>query len=46
MYEMTVHVARVVRRFRLRHPGEGPIPCKALLSLRTRNNLRFILEPR
>ncbi len=43
---MTVHVSSVARRFRLRHPDEGPIQWEALVNLRTRNNLRFRLEPR
>ena len=46
MYEMTVHLARVARRFRLRHLDEGPIQWEAHVNLRTRNSLRFILEPR
>ena len=46
MYEMTVHLAKVAHRFRLRHLDDGPVPWEALVNLRTRSNLRFMLEPR
>jgi len=46
MFEMTVHLARVARRFRLRYLDEGPIEFEAQVNLRTRNNLRYRLESR
>jgi cytochrome P450 len=46
MFEMTVHLARVARRFRLHYLDEGPIEFEAQVNLRTRNNLRYRLEPR
>jgi enediyne biosynthesis protein E7 len=46
MYEMTLHIAKIARHFRLRHIDEGPIQWEALVNLRTKNNLRFRLEPR
>lgn len=46
MFEMTVHLARVARRFRLRYLDEGPIEFEAQVNLRTRNHLRYTLESR
>jgi len=46
MFEMTVHLARVARRFRLRYLDERPIEFEAQVNLRTRHNLRYRLEPR
>jgi len=46
MFEMTVHLARVARRFRLCYLDERPIEFEAQVNLRTRHNLRYRLEPR
>jgi len=46
LYEMTVHLAHVARRFRLRYLDEGPLEFEAQVNLRTRRNLRYHLEPR
>ncbi len=46
MYEMTVHLAHVARRFRLHCLHEGPLEMEAGVNLRTRNNLMYRLELR
>ncbi len=46
MYEMTIHLARVARRLRLRCLHEGPLEFEAQVNLRTRQNLMFALEKR
>ena len=46
MYEMTVHVARVARRFRLEYLDDGPIELEAAINLRARRGLRMRLVPR
>lgn len=46
MFEMTLHLAKIARRCRLHYVDEAPIRWEALVNLRTRNNLRFRLEPR
>ncbi|MBS0395445.1 MAG: cytochrome P450 [Proteobacteria bacterium] len=47
MYEMTLHVARVARRWRLEllDPGR-PLELEAAINLRTRHGLRVKLHPR
>ena len=46
MYEMTVHLARVARDWRLEYLDEGPIEIEAAINLRSRNSLRMRLVPR
>ena len=46
MYEMTLHVARVARRWRLEYIDEGPVAVEAAINLRTRRGLRMRLQPR
>jgi len=46
MYEMTVHVARVARRWRFEYVDEGPIGIEAAINLRSRRGLRMRLVPR
>ena len=46
MYEMTVHIARVARRFRLEYVDDGPLDIEAAINLRTRRGLRMRLMPR
>jgi enediyne biosynthesis protein E7 len=46
MYEMTVHLARAARRFRLEYIDEGPIELEAAINLRTKRNIRMRLRPR
>ena len=46
MYEMTVHVARVARRFRLDYVDDGPLDIEAAINLRTRRGLRMRLIAR
>jgi cytochrome P450 len=46
MYEMTLHLAKIARRCRLRHIDDAPTEWEALVNLRTKNNLRFRLEAR
>jgi enediyne biosynthesis protein E7 len=46
MYEMTLHVARVARRWRLEYIDDGPIGLEAAINLRTRRGLRVRLRPR
>jgi len=46
MYEMTVHVARVARRWHLEYLDEGPIGIEAAINLRSRRGLRMRLVPR
>lgn len=41
LYEMTVHVARMARRYRLDYLDEGPIPIEAAVNLRALRPLRF-----
>ena len=41
LYEMTVHVARMARRYRLEYLDEGPIPIEAAVNLRALRPLRF-----
>jgi cytochrome P450 len=46
MYEMTLHVSRVARRWRLEYLDDGPIGVEAAINLRTRRGLRMRLRPR
>ena len=46
MYEMTVHVARVARRWRLELVDDGPLQLEAAINLRSRQALRMNLLPR
>ncbi len=47
MYEMTVHVSRVARRWRLEYVDDGqPIELEAAINLRTKKGLRMRLHPR
>lgn len=46
MFEMTLHVAMVARRFRLRHLAEQPLEFEAGVNLRTRHHLMYRLETR
>lgn len=47
MYEMTVHVSRVARRWRLEYVDDGrPIELEAAINLRTKKGLRMRLVPR
>jgi enediyne biosynthesis protein E7 len=46
MFEMLVHVNRMVRRFRLTRIGEGPIDIEAQINLRPRTNLMMNVEER
>jgi len=46
MYEMTLHVARVARRWRLEYIDDGPVAVEAAINLRTRRGLRMRLQPR
>lgn len=46
MYEMTLHVSRVARRWLLEYIDDGPIELEAAINLRTRRNLRMRLRPR
>lgn len=46
MYEMTVHLARVARGFRLEHVDEAPAEIEAAINLRPRGSLRMRLVPR
>ena len=46
MYEMIVHMTRVVRDWRLEHVDEGPIEVEAAINLRARRGLRMRLVPR
>jgi cytochrome P450 len=46
MYEMTVHLTRVVRRWRLEYVDDGPIEVEAAINLRARRHLRIRLVPR
>lgn len=46
MYEMTVHVSRVARRWRLEHLDDGPVEIEAAINLRTKQSLRMRLHPR
>jgi hypothetical protein len=38
---MTVHLARMARRYRLEYLDEGPIPIEAAVNLRALRPLRF-----
>jgi enediyne biosynthesis protein E7 len=47
MYEMTVHVSRVARRWRMEYVDDGrPIELEAAINLRTKKGLRMRLHPR
>ena len=46
MYEMTVHSARVARRWRFEYLDDGPLDIEAAINLRTRRGLRMRLTPR
>jgi cytochrome P450 len=46
MYEMTVHMSRVARRWRLEYLDDGPLDIEAAINLRTRRGLRMRLLPR
>ncbi len=46
MYEMTVHVVRVARRWRLEYVDDGPIEIEAAINLRALRHLRLRLVPR
>jgi cytochrome P450 len=47
MYEMTVHVSRVARRWRLEYVDDGrPIELEAAINLRAKKNLRMRLQRR
>jgi cytochrome P450 len=46
MYEMTVHLTRVVRRWQLEYVDDGPIEIEAAINLRARRHLRMRLVPR
>jgi len=46
MYEMTVHLTRVVRRWGLEYVDDGPIEVEAAINLRSRRHLRMRLVPR
>ena len=46
MYEMTLHLARASRRFRLHYVDDGPIGIEARINLRTARNLKFVPELR
>lgn len=46
LYEMTVHMARMARRFRLEYLDEGPIPIEAAVNLRTLRSLHMRLHRR
>jgi cytochrome P450 len=46
MYEMTVHVSRAARRWRLEYIDEGPIELEAAINLRTKRGIRMRLVPR
>jgi len=46
MYEMTLHVSRVARRWHLDYIDDGPIGVEAAINLRTSRGLRMRLRPR
>ena len=46
MYEMTVHLARMARRWRMEYVGDGPPQIEAAINLRTQSGLRMRLRPR
>ncbi|HTW74167.1 MAG TPA: cytochrome P450 [Steroidobacteraceae bacterium] len=46
MFEMCVHLYKLVRRFRLRYEPGRPMPLEALINLRTRDPLLMRLERR
>ena len=46
MYEMTVHLARMARRWRMEYLFEGPLEIEAAINLRTRGSLHMRLIPR
>jgi enediyne biosynthesis protein E7 len=46
MFEMLVHVNRMVRRFRLRRVDDSPIDIEAQINLRPRSNLLMTVEER
>jgi enediyne biosynthesis protein E7 len=46
LYEMSMHLYRVARRFRLTHPPAPPMELEALINLRTRQPIFMHLERR
>ncbi len=46
MYEMTLHVSSVARRWRFEYIDDGPIGVEAAINLRTRRAIRVRLRPR
>jgi len=46
MYEMTLHLCKFARRFRLRYPQGQPMELEALINLRSRHPLMMQLERR
>ena len=46
MYEMTLHVSKVARRWRVEYIDDGPITVEAAINLRTSRGLRMRLTPR
>ncbi len=46
MYEMTLHVSRVARRWHLEYVDDGPLGVEAAINLRTRRAVRIRLRPR
>lgn len=46
LFEMSMHLYRVARRFRLTHPPAPPMELEALINLRTRRPIFMQLQPR
>jgi cytochrome P450 len=46
MFEMLVHINRMVRRFRLKRVSDEPIEFEAQINLRPRSNLKMMVEER
>jgi len=46
MYEMTVHLSRAARSFRLEYVDDGPIELEAAINLRTKRNIKMRLVAR
>jgi len=46
IYEMTVHLARMARRWRMEYPDRNPPQIEAAINLRTRGSLQMRLSPR
>jgi cytochrome P450 len=46
VYEMTLHLVRMARRWRMQYLFEGPLEMEAAINLRTRGNLRMRLIAR